>query len=306
VALGWPRAAGAQQRTGTSPATILVVEAASGKAPRELRARLLELGYQEGRDVSFETYTGKLAALASELERRRVDVIFANGPPAVVASQHATHMVPIIALDLETDPIAAGFVESYARPGGNLTGFFLDQPALVGKWLQLIGEALPAASRIAVLWDPSVPPTHKRALEALSQKLGLTLHAFEMKADGLDRVFAAIAKTDSHALVILSSPLIFERRAQLAGLATDAHLPSISMFRLYAEAGGLMAYGPDPSALGRSAALYADKILKGAKPGELPVEQPSKFELAINLKTARALGLTIPPSLLARADEVIE
>jgi hypothetical protein len=108
VALGWPRAAGAQQRTGTSPATILVVEAASGKAPRELRARLLELGYQEGRDVSFETYTGKLAALASELERRRVDVIFANGPPAVVASQHATHMVPIIALDLETDPIAAG------------------------------------------------------------------------------------------------------------------------------------------------------------------------------------------------------
>jgi putative ABC transport system substrate-binding protein len=307
TALGWPPAARAQQRTGAPPATILVVQIVPGlKAPQALRAGLQQLGYQEGQDFSVERYAGEFGGLATELGRLKIEVIFANGPQGVFSSHRATTTVPIIALDLETDPIATGLIESYARPGGNLTGFFLDQPPLLGKWLQLIREAIPGASRIAVLWDPGMPTTQIRTIERFSEKMGLKVHAFEMKADTLDRVFASIAKEDPNALVILSSPLAFERRAQIAGLAADAHLPSITMFRLYAEAGGMMAYGPDPSALGERAASYVDKILKGARPGELPVEQPSKFDLVINLKTARALGLTIPPSLLARADEVIE
>jgi putative tryptophan/tyrosine transport system substrate-binding protein len=274
-------------------------------AHQRLRRGLQELGYEDERDFSIEMYSGELPKLATELAWRRIDVIFANGPQGVFAAHLGTRTVPTIALDLETEPIAAGLIESYARPGGNLTGFFLDQPALVGKWLQIIGEALPGASHIAVLWDPSVPPTQLRAIEGASQAIGLKLHAFEMKPE-LDRTFSDIAQVDPNALVILSSPLVVQHRQEIADLAAKARLPSITMFRVYAEAGGLIAYGPDPAALGQRAASYVDKILKGTKPADIPVEQPTTFELVINLKTAKALGLTIPPSLLARADEVIE
>jgi ABC-type uncharacterized transport system substrate-binding protein len=306
AAVAWPLAARSQQRSGTSPAIILVVQVVPGLlAHQRLRRGLQELGYKDERDFSIEMYSGELPKLATELARRRIDVIFANGPQGVFAAHLGTRTVPTIALDLETEPSAAGLIESYARPGGNLTGFFLDQPALVGKWLQIIGEALPGASHIAVLWDPSVPPTQLRAIEGASQAIGLKLHAFEMKPE-LDRTFSDIAQVDPNALVILSSPLVVQHRQEIADLAAKARLPSITMFRVYAEAGGLIAYGPDPAALGQRAASYVDKILKGTKPADIPVEQPTTFELVINLKTAKALGLTIPPSLLARADEVIE
>jgi putative ABC transport system substrate-binding protein len=301
-----PLGARAQKRTGAWPAIILVVQQVGPglQAPQGLRRGLQELGYEDGRDFSIEMYSGKLPELATELARRQIDVIFANGAQGVFAAHRGTRTVPIIALDLETEPIAAGLIESYARPGGNLTGFFLDQP-LGSKWLQLISEALPGGSRIALLWDPTVPATQKRSIEEAAQKMGLELVAFEMKPE-LQRSFAEIAKVDPKALLILPSVLVMQHRAEIADLAAKAHLPSITMFRVYAEGGGLMAYGPDPGALGQRAASYVDRILKGAKPGELPVEQPSKFDLVINLKTAKSLGLTIPASLLAQANEVIE
>jgi ABC-type uncharacterized transport system substrate-binding protein len=307
TAVAWPLAVRAQQRVGASAAVILVAQIVPGlQAPQGLRRGLQELDYIEGRDFSIERYAGELAELATELARRRIDVIFANGPQGVFAAQRATRTAPIIALDLETEPISAGLIDSYARPGGNLTGFFLDQPGLVGKWLQLIGEALPGATRFAVLWDPSVPQTQMQAIERASETIGVKLRAFAMETTALERAFDDIAKAEPNALVILSSPLVNARRAEIADLAAKARLPSITMFRGYAEAGGLMSYGPNLYALGQRAATYVDKILKGTKPGDLPVEQPTKFELVINLKTAKALGLAVPPSLLAQADEVIE
>jgi putative ABC transport system substrate-binding protein len=307
LSLARPFAAGAQPRAGAAPAAILVVGGTEANlAPQGLRRGLAGLGYVEGRDVSIAFIPGELPELLPELERRRIDVLFAIASKGVLAAHRATRTVPIVAIDLESEPVAEGFIRSFARPGGNLTGFFLDQPGLAGKWLQLITEMVPGAARLAVLRDLNLGAGPWWAVEAAARSLRLEIRGFEMNVAALERVFGDIAAYGPAALVLLSSPLVPLNRTALAALALKARLPSVTLFRVYAEDGGLMAYGPDPHVMGQQAAGYVDRILKGTKPADLPVQQPTRFELVINLKTAKALGLTIPPTVLARADEVIE
>jgi putative ABC transport system substrate-binding protein len=279
---------------------------------RAMQEGLRRLGYVEGQTISFEIRfaEGKretLASLARALVQRRIDVMFVVGAAALGAARDATSMIPIVMIDLESDPVAAGYARSVARPGGNVTGLFLDQPALTGKWLELIREAMPAVRRVAVLHDPSTGLWQLAAAKAAGQQLGMDLHILDVEyATDFDDVLRAATKAGSRALVQLGSPAIDLRARQIAEATLRQRLPAISPFRAFAEGGGLMCYGPDQAEFYLRAASYIDKILKGAKPGDLPIEEPAKFSLIVNLKTAKALGLTIPPSVLARADEVIE
>jgi putative ABC transport system substrate-binding protein len=213
-----------------------------------------------------------------------------------------------VALDLESNPVEAGFVRSFARPGGNITGCFLDQPGLTGKWLDLIVEAAPGTRSVAVLVDMTTGPWQLVALKASAEKLGIKVQVLGIRSAGeVERTLGATVKGGSQALVQLSSPLFDSPLAkQIADFTVKHHLPAISMFRRFTERGGLMSYGPNQPEYYKRLAVYVDKILKGTQPGDLPIEEPTKFELVVNLKTAKALGLTIPPSLLARADQVIE
>jgi putative ABC transport system substrate-binding protein len=290
----------------------------SGAGPRSetvdiMRQSLRDLGYLEGQtlvfDVRFagmnyETFPG----LASDLVRRKADVILASGPVAIRAAKDATSAIPIVAFDLESDPVQAGFVRSLAQPGGNITGCFLDQPGLTGKWLELIRETIPATYRIAVLVDTKTGPWQLAAMKAVADKSRIELQVLPIRsAADLDRELEAGIKGGSRALVQLSSPLFDGSLAKrIADFAAKHRLPAISMFRRFTEFGGLMAYGPNQSEYRKRLAVFIDKILKGAKPADLPIEQPTKFEFVINLKTAKVLGVTIPPSLMARADQVIE
>jgi putative ABC transport system substrate-binding protein len=290
----------------------------SGAGPRSTtvemtRQGLRELGYVEGQTIAFdvrfagaklETFPG----LAADLVRRKVDVIVVSGPVGIRAARDATSTIPIVALDLESNPVEAGFVRSFARPGGNITGCFLDQPGLTGKWLDLIVEAAPGTRSVAVLVDMTTGPWQLVALKASAEKLGIKVQVLGIRSAGeVERTLGATVKGGSQALVQLSSPLFDSPLAkQIADFTVKHHLPAISMFRRFTERGGLMSYGPNQPEYYKRLAVYVDKILKGTQPGDLPIEEPTKFELVVNLKTAKALGLTIPPSLLARADQVIE
>ena len=274
------------------------------------RRKLAEQGWIEGQQVAFEYRRAvgdplRLAEAAAELTRLKVDVIFADSAPSVRAAHAATSTIPIVALDLTTDPIAEGYVESYGRPGKNITGVFLDAPGFSGKWIELLKAIVPDLSRAVVLWDPSPGPAHLEGVKGPARSSRIQLQVIEVsKPEDIDRAFSSL-RGRPEALIILPSPLIFRESARLAKLALKYRLPATSMARLFADSGGALAYGPElRSAYERSAALVA-KILAGAKPGDLPVERPSKFELIVNLKTAKALGLTIPQSILLRADEVI-
>ena len=303
------------QRAGKVP-TVGVLN--SGIGPRSItidttRQGLRELGYIDGQTIAFDIRFAGLKQeafpeLAADLVRRRVDVILVSGPAGIRAAKDASSAVPIVALDLESDPVQAGFVRSLAQPGGNITGCFLDQAGLTGKWLELIGEVAPGARRIAVLADITTGPWQLAAIKAAAEKLKVELQVLEIRrSEELDHALGAGLKRGSRALVQLSSPLFDSPLAKrIADLSLKNRLPGISMFSRFAESGGLMSYGPNQLEYYKRLAVYIDKILKGAKPTDLPVEQPTKFELVINLKTAKALGLTIPPSLLARADEVIQ
>jgi putative tryptophan/tyrosine transport system substrate-binding protein len=287
----------------------------SGTPPAEgvsaFQQGLREFGYVPGQTMALEDRWAegkldRLPELAAELVRLQVEVIFASGPSAVRAAQQATGTVPIVALDLETDPVASRLVTSLGRPGNNLTGLFLDMPELSGKWLQLLQEAVSGASRVAVLGDPAINAPQFHATEAAAQAGAVPLQALKVqRADDFEPAFDAAMAGGSRALILLSSPRISREGRRLAELAAQHRLPAISPFRGFAEAGGLMAYGPSVADMGRRAAVFVDKILKGAKPADLPVERPTTFELVINLKTAQALGLTIPPILLFQATEVI-
>jgi ABC-type uncharacterized transport system substrate-binding protein len=249
--------------------------------------------------MKSEAFTG----LAADLVRRKVDVLLVSGPAAVRAAKDATSVIPIVALDLESDPVQAGFARSLAQPGGNLTGCFLDQPGLTCKWLALIEDAVPGSRRIAVLVDATTGPWQLAAIKAAAEKLRIELHVLEIRSSReLDHALRAGVKGGSRALVQLSSPLFDTSLAKrIADFTTKYRLPAISMFRRFAEAGGLMSYGADQPKYYKRLSVYIDKILKGAKPAALPIEQPTKFDFVINLKTAKALGLTIPPVLLQRA-----
>jgi len=248
-----------------------------------------------------------LPALATDLARLKVDVLYAAGPQAMRASMGASRTIPIVGTDLESDPVESGYIASFARPGGNVTGLFLDLPDLTGKWLQLVREVAPATRRVAVLWDATTSPHQLRALKLAAQAARMELHVLEVRSPAeYDDALKTAMQRRSNALIQLSSPLIRQASRRVAEFSVKNRVPAISMFKEFPEAGGLLAYGPELLVFFRRAAVYVDKILKGGKPADLPAEQPTKYELIVNLKTARTLGLTIPHSLLLRADHVIE
>jgi len=277
------------------------------------RQGLHELGYVEGQNLVIEYRYAegsldRLRDLADELVRLKVDVIVTGGVAAVRAAEHATRTIPIV-MAATFDPLGQGLVASLAHPGGNITGLSFLSAELPGKRLELLKETVPQSTRIAVLANPANPSyeSHMHNLTVAARALGLQLHIVEVRrADVLDNAFTAMTHAGADALIVLSDPLLMDSlRGRVTDLAATHRLPAMYDWRMYVDAGGLMAYGPSLSDTHRRAAGYVDKILKGAKPADLPVEQPTKFELVINLKTAKALGLTIPPTMLFQADEVI-
>jgi len=272
---------------------------------------LRTLGYVEGQTIRYEARwaNGKpeqLPLLAQELVRLKVDVLVAVSPAAVRAAKSATGDIPIVAYDLETEPVASGLVASLARPGGNITGVFLDLPSLAAKWLQLIREVVPGTKRVRVLWDSNAGESQVSAIKAASNAMSIEMQVLEFReANEIENVLTARRNEPAQALVLLGSPLIFVNAKRIAGVLSAQKLPAISPFRTFPEAEGLMSYGPNMSVTARSLAPLVSKILKGAKPGELPIEQPTHFEMVVNRKAAAALGIKLPQSVLARADEVI-
>jgi putative ABC transport system substrate-binding protein len=253
----------------------------------------------------------RFPALAAELVALKVDVIVAPSTPAALAAKQATKTIPIVFASV-VDPVTTGLVTSFARPGGNVTGLSFLSPELVGKCLELLTQAVPGVSRVAALWQPGGLPERtekdilKRA-EVAARALGVRLQFVEARGPAdIDRAFSDMTRARAGALTVLPYSMLLNERRRLVDLAIKHQLPAVYGGREFVDAGGLMAYGPDLADSWRRAATYVDKILKGTKPADLPVEQPTKFELMINLKTAKALGLTIPPSLLGRADEVIQ
>jgi putative ABC transport system substrate-binding protein len=250
----------------------------------------------------------RLPSLAAELVRLKVDVIVTESNVAALAAKHATQTIPVV-MAIAGDPVKAGVVSSLARPGGNVTGLTLMNRELSGKRLQLLKEVAPKIAGVAVIWNPTDPPAADflRETETAAQSLGLKLYAIEARSSAeLDAAFKAVADARPNAFFTLPGGMFQDNKTRIFDFARKNRLPGVFSNREYAEAGGLMSYGPSFTDLFRRAAGYVDKILKGAKPANLPIEQPTKFELVINLKTAKALGLTIPPSVLARADQVIE
>jgi putative ABC transport system substrate-binding protein len=276
------------------------------------REGLRELGYVEGKTIAIEYRFAegrpeRLPALAAELVRLKVDVIVTGGPPAPEDAKQATSTIPIV-FAVAGDPVGEGLVASLARPGGNVTGLASIAAEVVGKQLELLKEVVPKISRVAVLLNPShsAHPLMSRQAEGAARALGMQLHILQAGPAEIDAAFAAMRSQGVGGVLVLRGSLFLAQRRQIAALAAKNGLPAVYGTREEAEAGGLMAYGASLPLLYRRAATYVDKILKGAKPADLPVEQPTKFELIINLKTARALGLTIPQSLLGRADAVIQ
>lgn len=276
-------------------------------------ARLRELGYVEGRKIVTEFRNGegrvdRFAAHAAELVGLKPDLIVAAGPePLFAALRRQTRTIPIVMLSVDFDPLAAGYISSLARPGGNLTGLTLRQTELAAKRLELLKEAVPRLNTVAVLWD-AFSRDQMESMTAAAAALGLPVHAIELRETPYDfagLLQAAIRDGVGAALSALS-PELFRKRARLALVARELSLPTTLPLREFAEEGGLMSFGVSFPDQWRRAAEYLDKVLKGTRPGDLPVEQPTKFELVVNLRTARALGLTLPESILARADELID
>ena len=304
---------------GQTPGRVFKVGILSAVNPRTttfteaMVQRLRELGYVEGQNlvIEFKSAEGdmtRLPALAVELVRLNVDIIVAPGPEVVLqAARRATATVPIVIIAVDFDPIARGYIASLAKPGGNATGVVLRQIELTSKRIQFLKDALPTLTRVAVFWD-TISADQWREAENTALGMGLRLQGVELRNPPyrLTDAFRAAARGRAEAVLLLMSPTLFPQRAQVAELGLKNQLPTICGISQYAHAGALMSYGASLDDMYRQGALYIDKILKGAKPVDLPVEQPTKFELVINLKTAKALGLTIPPSLLQRADQVIE
>jgi putative ABC transport system substrate-binding protein len=271
------------------------------------------LGWREAQNITIEyrwaeEKTERLPDLARQLVSLRVDVIVAATTPAILPAKQATATIPIV-MAVAVDPVGTGIVPSIARPGGNITGLSLMAPELLGKQMQLVREVVPKVSRMAILWNPSNAsnaPQLRNARDA-ARALKVQLQALEARGPAeIDSAFAVMTKERADAVIVLADAMLIAHRTRIADLAAKSRLPAMYGLTDHAAAGGLIAYGPNIADLYRRAAVYVDRILKGAKPADLPIEQPTKFELVINLKAAKALGLTIPPSLLARADQVIE
>lgn len=307
-----PFAAEAQQAGKIPRIGFLGAQSPEGPWPYAFREGLRELGYVEGQNIAIEWRWGRGDAkrfpdFAAELARLKVDVIVAGGNAVVAAAKRATRTIPIVMVNV-SDPVGIGFVASLARPGGNITGLTTQSPELHGKRLQLLKEAVPNLSWVAVLWDSTEPGRRDqvRETEVAAPALGVQLQLLEVRSPGhLDSAFAAMTREGAGAVVVPGSAMLFAHRARIAELAAS-RLSTTCPAMQYVEAGCLMSYGASFSDLHRRAAYFVDRILKGAKPAELPVEQPTKFALVVNLKTAGALGVTIPSSVLIRADKVLE
>ncbi len=312
--LAAPLAAGAQQAGRVPRIGVLMYQSMTAEFVPLFAAfwqGLGETGYVEGQNIVIElqdaqgTYD-RLPALAAKLVGLKVEAIFAVGPQALKVAKHTTGTIPIVAIDLESDPVEGGYVANLARPGGNVTGIFLDLPELMGKWLGLVREMAPA-SRVAVLWDPTTAAPQLKAIEAVAKSMAVRLEVFQVREQkDFDKTFGAVRSARVNAIIVLSSPLMLVASKRISDFARTNRLPAISMFRAFPLAGGLMSYGPVFPEAWQRLGVQVGRILKGVKPADLPVERPSRFELIINLKTAQALGLTVPQSLLLRADEVIQ
>jgi putative tryptophan/tyrosine transport system substrate-binding protein len=315
VWLGTVSPAEAQQ-----PGTIHRIGLLSGGFPGSTRGipaiqrELRELGYVEGKNIALEyryaeDTPDRSLALANELVRLKVDVIVAGGSNDTVAAKNATRTIPIVFLESVSDPVALGLVASLARPGGNITGFTTIADVLAGKRLELLKETIPKLSRVGVLWNPQAAGNASQWKESqlVAPQLGLQLHSMEVsRADKYENAFKEAIKARSTALAVTRQRLANANQKRIADLATKNQLPAIYYRRDFVESGGLMSYGADEVEPFRRAASMIDKILKGAKPADIPVEQPKEFEFIINLKAAKQIGLTIPPNVLARADKVIK
>jgi putative ABC transport system substrate-binding protein len=313
---GWPQVARAQQAGKIARIGYLASNLTNQSPLEAFRQGLRDLGYDEGRNVVIEyrDAQGKLEplpALAVELVALKVDVIVASSTAAALAAKQATTVVPIVFATVP-DPVGTGLVTSLARPGGNITGLSNLNADLVGKGLEYLTQAVPGARRVAVLSQPGAfgERTERemlKAAEVAAEVLGIQLQFVEARGPAdIDKAFSEITGARADALIVLVSGMLLGERSRVVDLAARNRLPVVYTFRELVDAGGLMSYGTSLADLFRRAASYVDKILKGAKPADLPVEQPVKLELVINLKTAQALGLTLPPTLLARADQVIE
>jgi putative ABC transport system substrate-binding protein len=313
AAATWPLAARAQQPARVYNIAMLGSARTNSRAYVAFSEAFRQLGWIEGKNVvlvyrTADNHVDRLPKLAVELVRLKVDVIVTAGTLASLAAKHATTTIPIV-MAAAGDPLGSGLVANLAQPIGNVTGLSLMSPDLGGKRLELLKELLPQISRVAVLWNSANPyPAHVfKETESAAQTLGIEVQSLEVRGpDDFNNVFEAVKQNHPDALIAVEDPLTNSYLSQIANFATANKLPAIFGFREFVDAGGLMAYGANLADLFRRAAAYVDKILRGAKPAELPIQQPTKFELVINLKTAKALGLIVPPTLLARADEVIE
>ena len=316
AAATWPLAARAQQtdharRLGVLFSTEADVEGQARVAA--LKLGLLEHGWVEGRNLEIDYRwgggdSGRLRAYAAELTALNPDVILAAPSAALAAVQRVTRTIPVVFAQI-SDPVGAGFAASLAHPGGNITGFALFEFAVGAKWLELLKQIAPSVSRVAVIYDPTTPSAtgFLPLIEAAGRSFGVDIFVHSVRdANEIEGAISALAAEPNGGLIALASSLIVVKRDLIISLANKSRLPTISAFRYYAEAGGLVSYGVDNLDLYRRAASYVDRILKGEKPSDLPVQEATKFQLVINLKTAKALGLTIPQSLLSTADEVIE
>jgi putative ABC transport system substrate-binding protein len=315
AAATWPLPIGAQPSRKSPRIGVLLPGTPTSFAPRAkaFLGGLRDLGYVEGQTIAIEWKWGedrieRFPELAAELVRANVDVIVTGGTSAATALKGATTTIPIV-MAIIGDPVAAGLVDSLARPGGNVTGFSIIAPELGAKRLELLKEIVPDVFSVAVLLNPKNPQSRieLNEMQAAARTLGLQLHPTQIASEAaLDEAFAALTKAVAQALIVLTDPILFSQRKQIVALANGSRLPAIYFFQGFVEEGGLMSYGPSDADLFRRSAAYVDRILKGARPSDLPVEQPTKFELVINVKTAKALGLTVPDRLLVAADEVME
>jgi putative tryptophan/tyrosine transport system substrate-binding protein len=314
--LAAPLGAGAQQAGNAYRVGLLTGGSEPGSRTRleAFRKSLRELGYVDGTSIALEyRYASdnydRLPALAAELVRLNVSVIVANGTPASLAAKQATSVIPIVMFET-ADPVGSKLVSSVAKPGGNITGVAqLVSIELFGKQLEMLKEILPKVSRVGLLFNPANPVQLPilGSIQVAAQALGVRVQPLSVEhASGLENELATAARSGVGALIVTRDNIFIDHLGRLVDLTARYRMPTMYGSRPFAKAGGLIAYGPDPDDMAKRAAVYVDKILKGAKPGDLPIEQPTKFELVINLSTARTLGLTIPPSLLLRADQVVE
>jgi putative tryptophan/tyrosine transport system substrate-binding protein len=316
VAASWPLAVRAQQSDRVRRIGVLMTLAADDPEAQPRNAAFLqalgELGWTVGRNLQIDyRWSGaadQIRSAAAELAALAPDVILVSSSPALAAMQQATRTVPIVFVAV-IDPVGAGFVESLARPGGNITGFLVFEYGLSVKWLELLKEIAPGVTRVAVLRDPAIASGVGQfaVIQSVAPSLGVDVRPINLSDAGeIERAVRAFARSPNGGLIVTASPLALIHRELIATLAAQHRLPTVYSFRYFVAVGGLISYGPSSIDPYRRSATYVDRILKGEKPADLPVQAPTKYELAINLKTAKALGLEVPPSLLARADEVIE